>query len=469
MHQTRQVVLPVGVVEHRFDQAEGVGVGVEHHPPPVIFALGGEDQAAAGVGQAVAQFLLRLGEFLLALRQVVDALDDEIPVDQRAGWQTQRVDVQRRDGTCRFLPLPRQRLQDIEAAVEQGVAARRRPFAGLDASFRIGGQALQHALPAVFGEGEAGQRRQVEQVGGQRGAAGRAGEVRGQPVVVELARQALGDGLPACGVVQAHSDRGLLLQAGERIAFEEAAHARRDDGQFRRQSDFQAALAGQGARRQGDTDLVFALDARETGLLHRHRYGGRDLLHDLQRVLGVAAFLARAEFPFLLRDAFAGFGFPAQFGGAFGVDGDLPFGQRRLAVAGGDAHRHVARGAVAQGEHGLEIVAFAHQRRQAGDDLQVLPGAHAAAAGAEQTSSDGGDTDQAEFAQRIVHRHLQRRAAVGVELDTRLPAQQRVEQFARRRAAAATAGRQGFLAEVALADHLRLRRRRFDAVAAFLQ
>ena len=50
--------------------------------------------------------------------------------------------------------------------------------------------------------------------------------------------------------------------------------------------------------------------------------------------------------------------------------------------------------------------------------------------------------------------------AVGVERHARLPEQQRVEQLARRLPAAAAALRQRLQAEVALADHLHLRRRR---------
>ena len=46
-------------------------------------------------------------------------------------------------------------------------------------------------------------------------------------------------------------------------------------------------------------------------------------------------------------------------------------------------HLHLARRRVAQGQHGAELVAVAHQRRQAGEHLQVLGDADAGAAGAE--------------------------------------------------------------------------------------
>ena len=64
--------------------------------------------------------------------------------------------------------------------------------------------------------------------------------------------------------------------------------------------------------------------------------------------------------------------------------------------------------------------------------------------------------------QRIVQRHFDSRATVLIERDARVPHQQRVEQLARVLAAAAAACRHRLLAEVALADHLRLRGRRFD-------
>jgi DNA-binding beta-propeller fold protein YncE len=35
-HKTWQVVLPGRVIHHRLDQAKGIGVATDHHPPPII-------------------------------------------------------------------------------------------------------------------------------------------------------------------------------------------------------------------------------------------------------------------------------------------------------------------------------------------------------------------------------------------------------------------------------------------------
>ena len=104
-------------------------------------------------------------------------------------------------------------------------------------------------------------------------------------------------------------------------------------------------------------------------------------------------------------------------------------------------HLHLARRRVAQGQHGAELVAVAHQRRQAGEHLQVLRDADAGAAGAELLHLGVGDGDEPEAGERVVDRHRDRRLAVGVDDDVRLPDQQGVEQLARRAAAAAAAGR----------------------------
>ena len=68
-----------------------------------------------------------------------------------------------------------------------------------------------------------------------------------------------------------------------------------------------------------------------------------------------------------------------------------------------------------------------------------------------------GDRDQPEAGQRIVDRHRDRRLAVGVDDDVRLPDQQGVEQLARRAAAAAAARGDRLPAVVAPADDLALR------------
>ena len=69
-HQRGRSSFQRRVVDHGFDQAEGVGVAADHQPPPVVGALAGEDEAPAGVGQAVAQFALGGGQFRGAIRQI---------------------------------------------------------------------------------------------------------------------------------------------------------------------------------------------------------------------------------------------------------------------------------------------------------------------------------------------------------------------------------------------------------------
>jgi hypothetical protein len=88
------------------------------------------------------------------------------------------------------------------------------------------------------------------------------------------------------------------------------------------------------------------------------------------------------------------------------------------------ARTFISRGVVLRkGQHGAELVAVAHQRRQAGEHLQVLGDADAGAAGAELLHLGVGDGDEPEAGQRVVDRHGDGRLAVGVDDDVRLPDQ----------------------------------------------
>ena len=132
-----------------------------------------------------------------------------------------------------------------------------------------------------------------------------------------------------------------------------------------------------------------------------------------------------------------------------------------------------ARG-VAQGEDGFELVALAHQGRQARQHLQVLRHADAGAAHAEGflRMSRGqaiGNGHQAEAGERVVQGHVQHGFALGVQGDITAPQQQGVEQLAGVAAATTTARRQGLAAVVASAHDLVLRGAGLDPPAALLQ
>ena len=81
----------------------------------------------------------------------------------------------------------------------------------------------------------------------------------------------------------------------------------------------------------------------------------------------------------------------------------------------GDRHRLVR--SVAQREAGGVEIARAHQLRHAGEDRQVLRGAHARHAGAEQLRAVGRDRDQLERRQRIVSGTRTRARPLRVERD----------------------------------------------------
>ena len=92
LHQGRQIVLPRRIVDHRFDQAEGIGIAADHQPPPVISALAGKDETPTKIRQAVADFALYRIELGGTIRQRSQPLGDQVPVDQRRGRQTRQID-----------------------------------------------------------------------------------------------------------------------------------------------------------------------------------------------------------------------------------------------------------------------------------------------------------------------------------------------------------------------------------------
>jgi macrolide-specific efflux system membrane fusion protein len=194
------------------------------------------------------------------------------------------------------------------------------------------------------------------------------------------------------------------------------------------QADADAAATGQGARRQGDGDAQLRRHALQCGLLHGDGHRRLDFLAHRQLVGGLAVHLLGAEAPFQFLDVVGHRHRPAQQPRLAHRQADLLRGQGRQAGRAGldlDLERLVA--AVAHGDAGAELVAFARQRRDAGAQLQVLGDVEAGFAGAEQIIADVGHRHQAEAGQRVVDRHFDAGAAVGVQHHARLPQQQGVQ------------------------------------------
>ena len=325
-----------------------------------------------------------------------------------------------------------------------------------------------------------------EQVGGQRIAAACAatllrGEVAGQAVRVQIGGQLVQDALPHGVVTQADRLAGLLLQTDIGVVGKPVAHARQAFCQRGLQCDLHAALGGlairqgQALRRRCQADAL-VIHLHQHGLLHRQRHGGDDALAHLQRIGGLAAGgVAGAHFPHDLLRAGGGqlrWGrhIPGYLVRAAGGNGY----RLRLQVEQGGLGRHfdlhVLLGRVAQRDLGAVLVAFAHQRRQAADDLQILRGTDAGFASAEQVLTAVGYRHHLEAGEGVIQRHGDACLSVGIELHARVPEQQGIQQLAcGSTVAAVTAGRHCLAAIVAASDDLHLRRGRFHAPGTLLE
>ena len=206
------------------------------------------------------------------------------------------------------------------------------------------------------------------------------------------------------------------------------------------------------------------VDLQQGGLVRAHGRGLAHLLRDFE-LIGVATRLG-ADIPHNLLGTERHLVIPAHFARFARRQRQTLARQGLASRAGVEVHAQRCGRCIAHGKARAQLVAFAHEGRQARQQDQVLRAADVRAARAEQFLAGAGNRDDAERRQGIVERHLHRRFALGVELDGALPEQQGVEQFAAGALAAATAGREGLAAEVALADHLHLRRRRFHLQAA---
>ena len=306
-------------------------------------------------------------------------------------------------------------------------------------------------------------------------------EVAREAVAVEVGRQRVGDKAPQLRVFQANGFRGLLLQARERVGFEKPPHAGQRAAEFGLHTgNDAAAFHARFRQRVGrccDRQAEAAFELLQGRLHHTHRHRGGDELCELEPVPGTllrrrAALLFSCGFPAHAEHIGRHLDRPVDFFRRARAehhvlrrelerrarDVGAPCGCRRVrhALQRGP-HLHLARRRVAQRQHRAELVNFAHQRRQAREQLQVLSDADAGAAAAELLRAGIGNRDELEARQRIVQRHLDHGLAVGVERDAWLPHQQRVEQLARAAAPATTARRHGFAAVVAAADDFALR------------
>ncbi|KOS78091.1 hypothetical protein DM47_4728 [Burkholderia mallei] len=408
-------------------------------------------------------------------------------VEHGRGRPLVRRDLDRAEHPALRGAVARQRLDRRELA--QVAILARRPGVALDAPLDEAREPGLELRAHVLGQREArvGAARLVgehEQVRGQRRAAGvrivgRRREVAREPVAVEVDRHPRGERLPLRGVAQADRARRLLFEAAVRIALEPAAHAGQPVGERRLQrhgdaAARRAARVGHGAGGRRDGHAQRAVDLRERRLLDRHGQRRHDLLRERERVgRALAALLGRLDAPVQRargverrlghRDV------PRDFLRGIGRERYLPRRRVDARHARRDDDVHLALGRVAHRHLRAERVAFAHERRQARDQLQILRAADRRAAGAEALRARRRDRDDPKARERIVERHVDARAAVRVERDARVPQQQRVEQLAGRRHPAAAARGHGLASEVAAADDLHLRGGRLDAVRAPLQ
>ena len=378
--------------------------------------------------------------------------------------------------------MARQRFERCDLAHVQ--VALRRPVLALDAAFNKLRQPGDHARARIGGDGK----RRVEarrflrgreQSGRQDVAAApliaRARrEVIGQAIGIQIGRQLRGGLLPQLFVAQADGDAGLLLQARIRVARKPVAHAGQAIGQLGLQRQAHAAAAGQGVGGGRHVLRQGAIQLHQRGLLHRDRHGGQHALAHLQRIARAAGLVLGFDLPqqrfWAQRRQLRRRGdLPGDFARLAGGHVDGLRVEREQRGARRQLHLHRRLGGVAHGDERAEGVAPAHQRRQAADDLQILRGGDAGAAGAEQAGAAVGDGDDAKAGERVVQRYVDARAALGIELQFGLPQQQRVEQLARGRAAAVTARRHRLAAVVAAADDFHLRGGRLHAPSAAVQ
>ena len=286
----------------------------------------------------------------------------------------------------------------------------RRPELALDPAFDERRRPPSIASRAGGGQLEAGLVRRREQVGGEpvaaaRRVAGARREVAGQAVAVEVGRQRVGDAGPELGVASGRPPSRSSAPGRRRVGLEVAAHAR----QARRSAS--AARATSRPPRLTPRRAAAASAGAATGSVNvpsscasvacstRTGTAGDDELRHLERGPCALASRSSAAASQAMLNASAG---------------TLTGQTTSFARAGGEHHvlrrqgdRHARRCSAPPRPAGwpcpaasprtfisravvlrsvsmrAELVAVAHQRRQAGEHLQVLRDADAGAAGAE--------------------------------------------------------------------------------------
>ena len=416
------------------------------------------------------------------------------PVDHRSSGPYVRREVDRTQHLWLRATVAPQRFKSRKFAhVQVGLG---RPKLALDAAFHKSHQARQHRIARGYGQFKTRFMRGGQNVGGQAITAARAvfgtrREVACQAVAVQISGHRVGHLCPHLGVLQAHRFRYFLFQANERVGLKIAPHARQRAAELGLYGQHQAAAFDAhracGFRHcvrwcgHGQSQAAFQLLQRR--LHDANRHGGGDDLREFHAVFAAArrrALLLGRSLPRQADRVQRHVDGPDQFGGRASCNHHVLRRQNqgratqlraRRGVHGAlqtGPHFHLARGRVAQRQHGAELVTLTHQWRQARQHLQVLRHADRGAAVAKLLRAVVGNGHQLEAGERIIQRHVDLRFAVGVQHHAGLPQQQRVKQLAGATAATAAAGRHGLAAVVAAADDFTLRGAGFHAPGALL-
>ena len=460
-HQLGRVILPARAAE-RGEQRLDRRLVVRRHQPPGHAALVRQVDAGALIDEPGAQHLLGVEAQLRAIGQALHLAKRHRIVGKRGRGHLRRRHADLAEHRRRRRPLPRQRREGgdaLQADIAIILVAQAAVEHRLHRIEHLGPGAIRQRQPG-FGAGR-------EDIGGQRFRTGPvARPVAQQPVAVLIGGHVARDQVPHARVAQRDRARRALLEAIIGIGAHIVAHPRERRREAVGKAHLDRAEAGQCARGRRDGELGAGADPAERRRPGLHGHGRRHGLGDRHPVARLAVGGLGGDRPAELAVARRRGEGPHHRGGAARRD----FHGQRLAGGigrvqrhrGGHLHRLVR--AVAQREHRPELVARAHQLRQARIDGQVLRGADARHARAEELRTGGRHRDELERSQCVVERHRDPGMAIGIERDLALPEQHRLEILAVETreipAAATAAGFHRLLAVMPLADHLGLRGRR---------
>ena len=453
-----------------------------HQPPPIVIGLGTKDQFTTLVADAAAQNLAGLGQTLVVLRHIGHAFEDVEPINHRMGGPLVGRDGDAVEHLGLGLAVAREGFDGREFAHVQILA--RAPTIALDAAFHKRNQtALQGGTRFVTERKNTIQAgclmRRRQQVGAQ-GIAAPVGlavtlrEVVRQSVSIQITGQLCHHRLPGLGVAQAKRLARLLLHTREGVIGKPVPHAGQTLRQSRLQHHLQPAATWQCVCRGIHVQAEGTVNLRQRGLLHSQRHGGDDALLRFEAIARSAELVLGVDFPqdgLEARESqLRGRGHIPRCLAGFSGRNVQGLG-RELQERGAWGHHdlHGLLGGVAQGELGAELIVLAHQRRQPADDLQILGGPDAGGTRAKQTGTRIGNRYDFEAGQGVIQRHVQGGATTGIELNARVPQQQRIEQLTRSAAATTATGRNGFAAEVPATDDFHVRGRSLHAPGPALQ